>query len=266
MPKVDNYIKFLNAFYEWEQQHSLTIIQEVILMRILRRFNRSGWSEWVKIPNWELMLELDIKNEKTFRDNRDRLIQLGLIQVHRGSAKGKPSSYKLNMPIKKEVIYTFDHKQKPHTKMYVDKKELRTNLHVDSNVVGNVVNSCDPYEQCVSNTPKHKTINNKLKKSNTNVLLKKESPKVKYNDVLSLYHEVCSKLSKVAKLSGKRKKAIDKMFCLGYTLKEMKQVFEMANNSNFLCGQVTDFRANFDWLMKEDNFLKVLENTYVIAD
>ncbi len=60
MPKVDNYIRFLNAFYVWEQQNPLSYIQECILMRILRRVNASGWSEWIKISNTELINELRI--------------------------------------------------------------------------------------------------------------------------------------------------------------------------------------------------------------
>ena len=84
MPKVDNYIKFLNAFYVWEHQNYLTCIQECILMRILRRVNASGWSEWIKVSNLELMLEMHMTSEVTFRNNRNRLIELGLIEYKCG--------------------------------------------------------------------------------------------------------------------------------------------------------------------------------------
>ncbi|MDR1627225.1 MAG: hypothetical protein LBR79_00440 [Oscillospiraceae bacterium] len=117
------------------------------MLRILHRFNQSKWQEWIKISNWEIMLELGIKNEKTFRDNRNNLIDLGLIKFVRGSSSQKPSSYKLNMPIRKETVWVIEKSSdlmnnKLHTNMHVDNnEELRTNMYIDSNVDSNVVNN-----------------------------------------------------------------------------------------------------------------------------
>lgn len=105
------YKEFLNAFYVWEQQNPLTHIQECMLMRILRRVNASGWSEWIKVSNLELMFEMHMTSEVTFRNHRNRLIELGLIEYKAGK-KGKPSSYKLNMPEKKQIIYSFGKQEK----------------------------------------------------------------------------------------------------------------------------------------------------------
>lgn len=276
MPKVDNYIKFLNAFYVWEQQNPLTPIQECILMRILRRVNASGWCEWIKVSNLELMLELHITSEVTFRNNRNRLIELGLIEYKTGK-KGKPSSYKLNMPTKKEIVYKFskskyveNSSENINVKNKGDKINVKTNVNI--NVKSNVNNAETPHEPCISDTPKHKTINNKLKnKVNTNVFTRTKnncddvlSSNKKYDDVLSLYNNICLELSKVIKLSAKRKKQINKMFCLGYSLEDFKKVFENTQKSTFLSGKANNcsWKANFDWLIKEDNFLKVLEGNY----
>lgn len=266
MPKVDNYIKFLNAFYVWEQQNPLTAIQECILMRILRRVNASGWCEWIKVSNLELMLELHITSEVTFRNNRNRLMELGLIEYKTGK-KGKPSSYKLNMPTKKEIVYKFsknkyveNSSENINVKNKGDKINVKTNVNI--NVKSNVNNAEAPHEQCISDTPKHKTINNKLKdKVNTNVFTHRKNS---CDDVLSLYNNICLELSKVIKLSDKRKKQINKMFCLGYSLEDFKKVFENTQKSTFLSGKANNcsWKANFDWLIKEDNFLKVLEGNY----
>lgn len=269
MPKVDNYIKFLNTFYVWEQQNPLTCIQECILMRILRRANISGWSEWIKVSNLELMLEMHITSEVTFRSNRNRLVELGLIEYKAGK-KGKPSSYKINMPMRKEIVYKFS--KNKHVKNKGDKINVKTNVNI--NVKSDVNNPQTPHEQCVTNTPKHKTINNKpnnklnnklynLQKSESQNKSDVLSDKQKY-DAVSLYNTVCLELSKVLKLSAKRKKQIDKMFSLGYSLKDFKKVFENTQKSSFLCGKSGNrsWKANFDWLIKEDNFLKVLEGNY----
>lgn len=172
MPKVDNYIKFLNAFYAWEQKNPLTPIQECILMRILRHVNASGWCEWVKISNSELINELRISCKNTFVNNRNRLMELGLIQYKAGK-KGKPSNYKLNIPQKKEIIYSFGKKENTKEKGMIDipnnipknsKDDKKGIINIPKSIPNNIPyfipnNPETQYEQCVSKTPKHKTIN-----------------------------------------------------------------------------------------------------------
>ncbi len=174
MPKVDNYIKFLNAFYAWEQKNPLTPIQECILMRILRHVNASGWCEWVKISNSELINELRISCKNTFVNNRNRLMELGLIQYKAGK-KGKPSNYKLNMPQKKEIIYSFGKKENIGEKGITDipnnipknsKDNKKGIINIPKSIPNNIPyfipnNPETSHEQCVPEHPKHKTINNK---------------------------------------------------------------------------------------------------------
>ena len=54
------------------------------------------------------------------------------------------------------------------------------------------------------------------------------------------------------------------MFSLGYSFENFKKVFENTQKSSFLLGKSSNsnFRANFDWLIEENNFLKVLEGNY----
>lgn len=162
MSKVDNYIKFLNAFYAWEQKNPLTPIQECILMRILRRVNASGWCEWVKISNSELINELRISCKNTFVNNRNRLMELGLIQYKAGK-KGKPSNYKLNMPQKKEIIYSFGKKENIGEKGITDipnnipknsKDNKKGIINIPKSIPNNIPyfipnNPETPHEQCV---------------------------------------------------------------------------------------------------------------------
>lgn len=84
------------------------------------------------------------------------------------------------------------------------------------------------------------------------------------DDIVSLFNKICSNLPKVTKLSKKRTQLLAKLFKSGYTQQEFKQVFEMANNSDFLCGKTANstFRANFDWVLNENNFIKILEGNY----
>lgn len=81
------------------------------------------------------------------------------------------------------------------------------------------------------------------------------------DDIVSLFNTICVSLQKVVKLTDKRKKQIAKMK-KKYSLDDIKTVFEKAENSKFLTGQINDFRACFDWLINETNFIKVLEGNY----
>lgn len=194
MPKVDNYIKFLNAFYAWEQKNPLTPIQECILMRILRHVNASGWCEWVKISNSELINELRISCKNTFVNNRNRLMELGLIQYKAGK-KGKPSNYKLNMPQKKEIIYSFGKKENIKEKGMIDipnnipknnKDDKKGIINIPKSIPNNIPyfipnNPETSHEQCVPEPPKHKTINNKhnITRINTrNIITVAQSDKI----------------------------------------------------------------------------------------
>ena len=135
MAIVNDYIGFLNDFYEWEMQNNLTCIQERIFMRILRRVNASGWNEWIKVSNKELMLETHMTSEVTFRNNRDKLIKLGLIE-YRSGKKSEPSSYKLNTLTKKETVHSVSKN--------IKRKNVSEKIHVknsdelnDSNKINN---------------------------------------------------------------------------------------------------------------------------------
>ena len=53
-----------------------------------------GRPEWVSVDNLKLMWMTQIGNKNTFIKNRDKLIELGLIEFEKGK-KGKPNQYKV---------------------------------------------------------------------------------------------------------------------------------------------------------------------------
>lgn len=111
---------------------------------------------------------------------------------------------------------------------------------------------------------------NNIKKENEN-----ENPKVveeveetkdniKYQDILDLYHQICTSLSKVFKLTDSRKKSINaRLNEKDITIDTFKEVFTKAQNSSFLTGNNDrGFKADFDWLLNQSNFYKTLEGKY----
>lgn len=79
--------------------------------------------------------------------------------------------------------------------------------------------------------------------------------------IVDLYHSICTSYPKIRSLSDARKKAI-KARLKSFSLEDFKSVFENAEASSFLKGADGGWKASFDWLIKEANMLKVLEGNY----
>jgi len=67
---------------------------------------------------------------------------------------------------------------------------------------------------------------------------------------------------KLTSLSETRKKAIRARLNT-YTVEDLKRLFEIAEQSEFLKGKNDrNWNANFDWLIKDSNMAKVLDGNY----
>lgn len=81
-------------------------------------------------------------------------------------------------------------------------------------------------------------------------------------DVFEAYNTTCIDLPKIQAFTDKRKRAI-KARCKKYNLDNFITVFEKAQASDFLSGRSGKWSgANFDWLINENNMVKVLEGNY----
>ena len=97
--------------------------------------------------------------------------------------------------------------------------------------------------------------------SNTKI---KKSVKINYQDIIDIYNNLCGdNLALVTKLSESRKRFIKKLHD-NYSLEEIESVFLKVSNSEFLTGtlEFSKWKANFDWIIKESNWIKILEGVY----
>ena len=91
---------------------------------------------------------------------------------------------------------------------------------------------------------------------------RKEGKKEIYKQIIDLYNNICVSFPKVNKLSDKRKKTISARLKM-YGIDDFKQLFEMAEQSDFLKGSNSkDWSATFDWLITDSNMAKVLDGNY----
>lgn len=89
-----------------------------------------------------------------------------------------------------------------------------------------------------------------------------DKERIDYNGIFDAYNQTCRSLPAIKTLSEARKKAIRaRLNC--YTYEDILEAFSIAENSDFLKGQNNrNWRADFDWIMKDTNMAKILEGKY----
>ena len=77
------------------------------------------------------------------------------------------------------------------------------------------------------------------------------------------YNAICTSLPKVVRLTDKRRRAVRLIHDKGYTTEQLDEAFRRAQASSFCVGQNDrHWKADFDWLLNENNLVKVLEGKY----
>ena len=94
------------------------------------------------------------------------------------------------------------------------------------------------------------------------VKAKSKKYSVDYMRYINLYNNICIEMSKAIKLSKKRKDLIRARF-FEFGDQQIIKMLKKASKSYFLNGSDDNtWRANFDWLFRQDNFIKVIEGNY----
>ena len=92
--------------------------------------------------------------------------------------------------------------------------------------------------------------------------IKENNKRKDYEEIAKLFNSLCPSLPSIKTISDARKKAIQ-LRCRKYSLEDFITVFKKAEASAFLKGaNDRNWNATFDWLIKEANFVKVLEGNY----
>jgi len=109
------------------------------------------------------------------------------------------------------------------------------------------------------------TLNRSILKEKIYELDKKSQPKkydnIPFEQIIGIFNTVCSELSTVEKLTDRRKSAIHARI-QEHGMEKLGLVFSMTAESDYLCGKVRPWKANFDWILNPTNFVKILEGNY----
>lgn len=81
--------------------------------------------------------------------------------------------------------------------------------------------------------------------------------------IRDLYHEICTSFPRLRSIDGERRKAVAARWRQHKSLEPFEELFRLAESSSFLKGQNDrNWHADFDWMMKANNFSKILERKY----
>ena len=90
--------------------------------------------------------------------------------------------------------------------------------------------------------------------------------RVDYQQIADMYNATCVSFPRLTRLSEKRKRAI-KARLRKYSIDDIKRVFELAEESDFLKGENNrNWSATFDWMMNDANMAKILDGNYKNKD
>lgn len=86
--------------------------------------------------------------------------------------------------------------------------------------------------------------------------------RINYQEIVDLYNNTCVSFPRVVSISENRKKAI-RARLKTYCVEDLKKVFEIAEQSDFLKGKNDrNWTATFDWMLEDSNLAKILEGNY----
>ena len=109
--------------------------------------------------------------------------------------------------------------------------------------------------------------------SDSRPLRKRPVPSSFHEEVIAVYHEILPELPRVKVWSTKRRQALDARIrerCKdgkpAQSIHYWREFFSHVAASDFLAGRKTEFRADLEWLIRPENFAKVIEGKYVNRD
>lgn len=114
-------------------------------------------------------------------------------------------------------------------------------------------------------SPNGEMINEQLKTHIREEEDKANKPEIsnKPQQLVDRYNAICTNLPKVVRLTDKRRRAVRLIYGKGYTPEQLDEAFRRAQASSFCAGQNDrHWKADFDWLLNENNLVKVLEGKY----
>lgn len=94
------------------------------------------------------------------------------------------------------------------------------------------------------------------------IVIEEKNKKIEFQKIVDIFNSVCRNLPTVQKLTTARESAINARIN-DYGLSKIGEVFQLVSSNEFLNGNNDrGWKADFDWIMNPNNFIKILEGKY----
>lgn len=218
------YLDQINLFNDLTEIADLSTTAQLLWFKLMHINNRSYWAPAMNINNQTLMGYLKISSPQALIKAREELVNNGLIDYVDGK-------YKMRPLVRDEA-----------------------GIHgVDS---GEVRLEPEPEEQVEIEPEPKKEPKTKSKPK------KPKADPIPYKEIYEFWNANHGGMPSMQNFTDKRKRQVRKLVNEGYSLDELKKGILKAAESDFLSGRVKKWRADFDWITKSSNLIKVLEGNY----
>lgn len=253
-----SYYDILNDFYDLLQSNPLSSSAQLLYYTLLQINNKCGWIEWFQRTNINIC-GLTRINEKTLISSRNELKQVGLIDFIPSKKKGEITKYKI---LDCKINGSNDSKNKIGCKIDSSNDSLTDSVSDSLTTVETTVEPTD-----IKDLDIYKDKDKDVRGINTSIGAKaptttlSETP---YQQIVDMYNSICISFKPVKTITDKRKQAIGARYRENdMNLDNFKISFELVQASSFLKGENSrNWMADFDWIMKPNNFVKVIEGKY----
>ena len=253
-----NYLELINRFWLAHEGNLFSCTETALYFYLLKTCNLCGWPDSIKRNNAKIQADLGI-TYPTLSKARNRLKQTGMIDF-----KTKAGSC--------NTSYTFKNILKVSLK---DCTEVTTEVSSEvGNEVGCEVDSDTYYkgdkdkrlkikQKSPESPPKSEDAELPLETSGNGDSGKPNIPgKPEIEEIVKFYNDTCQSLRPVKILTDKRRAAVSARL-REHGREAVFNVIRAAGRSSFLAGQNTrGWTADFDWIFRPENFVKVLEGKY----
>lgn len=159
-----------------------------------------------------------------------------------------------------------DEKRMKKTTFLDEKNALRieNNIYIQIDCDNKMMNSKELHGTPKNSNKFHASIVENSIVENSIEKNKKTNETIPFQKIVDIYNSTCIKLPKVVRLTDNRKKAIKARY-IEYEkdISIFETLFKKVNESDFLQGINGKWKANFDWLLNQQNMVKVLEDRYI---
>lgn len=232
-----NYIAELNAFHDYLLANQLSPSEIALWHALMHINNRAMWKTEFTASNLILQQATGL-SASGLAKAKNKLKQRGLIEYIPGKPRQAGTFRLIPLCVNESVEEFVDE--------LVD--ELETSEGTSRRgVSGTLINI------------------NKDKNTNENREEAEEAraPGIPYQKIVNLYNDLCPKMNRCMKISDARERAVKARYSSGYALEDFEKLFRLAGESRFLNGgNDRNWRADFDWLVRDANMAKVLEGKY----